>query len=74
LRPPRKLINLDAIVRQKAGSEISVRDLPTQKPVFDSWPAHVGFVVYQVALGQEFLQLLPFYPISITPQIPRVHI
>ena len=34
----------------------------------------MGFVVDQVALGQVFLQLLPFYPISIIPQMLRVHI
>ena len=69
--PSRKLINLDAIVRQKAGSGISVTDIPTQRPVFDSWPAHVGFVLYQVALGQEFLHVLQFYPVSITQQMPE---
>jgi hypothetical protein len=68
------LIKLDVTVRRKADSEISVTDLPTQRPVFDYWPAHVGFVVDQVALGQVFLQLLPFYPIGTVPQMLPVHI
>jgi hypothetical protein len=36
-------------------------------------PVHVGFVVDKVVLGQVFLQLLLFYPVSIIPQISHIH-
>jgi hypothetical protein len=46
------LIKLDVIVRQKALSEISLAELLTQRPVFDFWQAHVGFMVVQVVMGE----------------------
>jgi hypothetical protein len=33
-------------------------------------PVHVGFVKGKVALGQDFLQVLPFYPARIILIIP----
>jgi hypothetical protein len=39
---------------------------------FDPEPVQVRFVLYKVALGQVFLRVLPFYPVSIIP--PMLHI
>ena len=38
------------------------------RPGFNPKPVHVGFVVDKVALGEWFLLILVFFPISITTQ------
>jgi hypothetical protein len=63
---------MDVIVTQK--NSYWNTDLLTQRPVFDSWPAHVGFAIHHVVLEQVFLQLLPFYPIIIILQMLRIRI
>jgi hypothetical protein len=40
-----------------------------QKPGFKPGSVHVGFVVEKVALGQVFLQVLWFSPVSIIPPL-----
>jgi hypothetical protein len=39
---------------------------------FNPRPVHVGFVVDKVAMGQVFLQVLRYSPVSIVP--PLLHI
>ena len=40
---------------------------------FDARLDHVGFVAHQVALGQVFLPLLQFSPVSIIPPLVHTH-
>jgi hypothetical protein len=44
-----------------------VAGLSPRRPGFAPGSVHVGFVVDKVALGQVFLRVLPFYPVSIIP-------
>jgi hypothetical protein len=37
------------------------------KPGFDSRPVFMGFMVDEMALGQDFLQVLRSFPVSIIP-------
>jgi hypothetical protein len=48
-----------------------VADLSPRKLGLDSWSVHVIFVADKVALGQVFLQVLRFSPLSIIP--PMFH-
>jgi hypothetical protein len=41
-----------------------VASLFTQRPLFNPGPVHVTFLVDRVALGQIFLQILPFSPVG----------
>jgi hypothetical protein len=43
--------------------------LPSRKSGFDSGPVRVGFVVDKVALGQFFLRVLQFSPVSFIPPV-----
>jgi len=45
-------------------------DLSLSRQGFDSIPAHVGFVVEEVALGQA----LRFYPVGILPLVQQIHL
>jgi len=42
----------------------------TMETLANPRPVHVGFVRGKVALGQDFLQVLPFYPARIILIIP----
>jgi hypothetical protein len=42
----------------------------TMETLANPRPVHVGFVMGKVALGQDFLQVLPFYPARIILIIP----
>jgi hypothetical protein len=44
-----------------------VAGLSPRSPVFAPRSVHVGFVVDKVALGQVFLRVLRFSPVSIVP-------
>jgi hypothetical protein len=46
-----------------------VAGLPPQKPGFDPGSVHVGLVVYKVALGQVFPQVLRFSPVNFIPPV-----
>jgi hypothetical protein len=48
-----------------------VAGLPPRRPGFDPGPDHVGFVVDKVALGQVFLRVLRFSPVSFIPPVLR---
>jgi hypothetical protein len=49
-----------------------VAGFPPQRPAFDPRSGHVGFVVYNVVLGQVFLRVLLFpLPILIPPTAPH---
>ena len=37
------------------------------------WPVQVGFLVDEVALGQMFLQVYRFSPVSIIPPVLHAH-
>jgi hypothetical protein len=39
--------------------------LSLRRPEFDPRPAHMEFVMDEVALGKVFLRVLPFFPLSI---------
>jgi hypothetical protein len=43
--------------------------LPPRRPGFDPGSVHVGFVVDKVALGQVFLRVLRFFPVSFIPSV-----
>jgi hypothetical protein len=43
--------------------------LPPRRPGFDPGSVHVGFVVDKVALGQVFLRVLRFSPVSFIPPV-----
>jgi hypothetical protein len=47
--------------------------LSQQRPRFDSWTVHVRYVVDEVTMGQVFSKHLAFPPVSIFPQIFRIH-
>jgi hypothetical protein len=40
----------------------------------DLRPIRVGFLVYPVAIGQVFLQVLQFYSVSMISPVPLTHI
>jgi hypothetical protein len=48
-----------------------VSDLSPRKPGFDPRSVHVRLVVDKVALGQVFLRVRPFSPVSVIP--PMLH-
>jgi len=50
-----------------------VTGLAPEMPRFSSRPVHVGFVVYKMALGQDFLPVLQFSPFSIIPPMLHTH-
>jgi hypothetical protein len=43
-------------------------------PGFDLEPSHVGCVLDKAAVGQNFLQVLPFFPAIIFPPIFHTHL
>ena len=51
----------------------SVAGLSPRRPGFDPGSVHVGFVVDNVALGQVFLRVLRFSPVSIYIIITGLH-
>jgi hypothetical protein len=46
-----------------------VTGLSPRRPGFDPGSVHVGFVVDKVALGQAFLRVLRFSPVSLIPPV-----
>jgi len=49
--------------------------LSTRSPVFDSRSVHVRYVVYKVALGQVFLQVIRMNPVGTNFDVlPTVHL
>jgi hypothetical protein len=44
------------------------------QPRFNPRVVYVGFMVYQVTMGQSLLQVLPFSPVSIIPPMLHTHI
>jgi hypothetical protein len=50
-----------------------VSGLSSRRPVFDPRLVHVRFVTYKVALGQLFLPVLQFSPVSIIPPMLHTH-
>jgi hypothetical protein len=46
-----------------------IAGLSPRRPGFDSGSVHVGFVVDKVALGQVFLRVLRFSPVSFIPPV-----
>jgi hypothetical protein len=49
-----------------------VDGLSSPRPGFAPGSVHVGYVVDKVALGQVFVRVLRFFPVSIIP--PWIHI
>jgi hypothetical protein len=49
-----------------------VFDLSPQRPRFASGTNYVGFVAEKVALGQDFLRVLPLSPVNIIPPCPSI--
>ena len=52
----------------------SVAVLPPRRPGFDPSPVRVRFVVGKEALGQVFIQVLRFSPVSIIPSMLHTHL
>ena len=50
-----------------------VSGLSLQKPSFNVRPFHVGFVVDKVALGQAYLQVRQFLPVSNISVVRHAH-
>ena len=50
-----------------------IASLSPRRPGFDSSPIHVRFVIDRVALGQVFLRILQFLPVSIISLILHIH-
>jgi len=48
--------------------------LSLQRHGFDSRPVHMGFVVELMAMGEVFLQILWFSPVSNIPPLLNIHI
>ena len=46
----------------------------TKRPVFDPRPVRVRLVAYKVALGQDILRVLRFYPVGIIPPIRHANL
>jgi hypothetical protein len=46
-----------------------VAGIRPRRPGFDPGSVHVGFVVDKVALGQVFLRVLRFLPVSFIPPV-----
>ena len=51
-----------------------VAGLSLRRSGFCSWPIHMGFVVNKVALGQAFLRMSRFSPVSIIAPMLRTHL
>jgi hypothetical protein len=50
-----------------------VAGLSPRKPGFDPRSVHVRFVMDKVALGQVFLPVLRFPPVSVIPSVFHIH-
>jgi hypothetical protein len=48
--------------------------LSLQRHRFDFRPVHAGFVMESVQMGQAFIQVLWFSPVSINLPMPHIHI
>jgi hypothetical protein len=51
-----------------------VAGISPRKTGFDVRSVHVRIIVDKVALGQVFLRVLPFYPVSIIPPMLHIHL
>ena len=45
-----------------------------QRPMYNVRPVHVGFLVGRVALGQVFVEVLWFSPVSVIPPMLHTHV